>query len=162
MKAARLSLIALGAGTAAFGLIGLLVNASQTHPTNWLTYAVGGLLAHDALLVPLTAAVSVLLVRALPPARAGTMAALFITGSLVLVAIPVLSGKGRLANNPSILPSHRYALDLLIAVAIAWVLVAIAVRTAHATKHPRIGVLRARRLGMPGSIRTASTGDLTA
>lgn len=138
MRAARLSLIAVGAGTAAFGLIGLLVNASQTHPANWLTYAVGGLLAHDALLVPLTAAVSVLLVRALPArARAGTMAALFIAGSLVLVAIPVLSGKGRLANNPSILPSHRYALDLLIAVAITSVLVAIAARaTAQARGLP--------------------------
>lgn len=141
MRAARLSLIVLGAGTAVFGLIGLLVNASQTHPANWLTYAVGGLLAHDALLAPLTAAVSVLLVRALPaPARAGTTAALFIGGSLLLVAIPVLSGKGRLANNPSILPSHHYTLDLLIAVAITWVLVAITaratVRRARATPRP--------------------------
>ena len=136
MRAARLSLIALGAGTAGFGLIGLLVNASQTHPANWLTYLVGGLLAHDALLVPLIAAVSVLLVRALPGrVRGAAMAALFIGGSLVLVAIPVLSGKGRLANNPSILPSHHYALDLLIAVAIAWMLVAIAARaTARAPR----------------------------
>jgi hypothetical protein len=121
----RAALVVLGAATLAFGLGGLLANSEQTKPLNWLEFLVGGLLIHDAVAVPLTALASVLLVRAVPErVRPAAMGALFVSASLVLVAIPVLDGSGRLANNPSILPSHHYARDLLIAIAVVWALAA--------------------------------------
>jgi hypothetical protein len=107
----------------AFGVGGLLANAEETKPLNWLEFLIGGLLIHDAVAVPLTALVSVLLVRTVPArVRPAAMGALFVSASLVLVAIPVLDGSGRLPNNPSILPSQHYGRDLLIAVAVVWAL----------------------------------------
>ena len=80
MRLARISLVGLGAAAFAYGLAGLLRNAAQTDPGSWLTFAAGGLIAHDAVLVPLVALVSVILVRAVPArARAAVTTALFIS-----------------------------------------------------------------------------------
>jgi hypothetical protein len=113
---------AIGMGVATFGVVGLLLASSQTRPLSWLTFFAGSLIVHDAIWAPAIALGSILLVRILPPwLRAPVQATLIVTAALVLVAIPVLGGFGRLASNPSILPGD-YGSDLLKALAVVWVL----------------------------------------
>jgi hypothetical protein len=122
---ARAALVAGGGAVLAFGIGGLLVNASDTHPVNWATFLLGGLIAHDAVAAPLAALVSVLLVRTVPArVRPAATGALFVSASLVLVAIPVVKGAGRNPNNLSILPSHHYGRDLLLCIGVVWLLAA--------------------------------------
>jgi len=62
---------------------------------------------------------SVLLTRAAPASvRAAVQGALIVSCALIAVAIAVVGGFGRLANNPSLLPSDRYGLRLAIALAV--------------------------------------------
>jgi hypothetical protein len=132
----------------AVGVAGVVRHSAQTRPSEWGTYLVGGLLAHDAVIAPVTAVVSWLLVRLLPArVRPAVMAGLFVSASLALVAIPVVGGYGRLANNPSILPSHHYARALLVAVGSVWLLVVAGLtrpwrglrRPIHLPRWPRAG-----------------------
>lgn len=108
-----------GAAVFAVGLAGLLRHARQTRPGSWLTFLVGGLVAHDAVLVPTVAVVSWALVRWVPRSvRPLVMGGLVVAASLIAISVPVVGGYGRLANNPSILPSHHYARNLIVALAV--------------------------------------------
>ncbi len=109
-----------GMGIAAFGLAGLLRHADETMPWNWLTYLVGSLLIHDGLWAPAVGMASLLAVRTVPrrvrPALQGT---LLVSVAVLLVATPVLTGRGRIPNNPSILPGD-YGPDTLKVLAVVW------------------------------------------
>ena len=119
MRAWRAGLWLSGAIVFTVGLAGLLRHSVQTHPDGWLTFLLGGLLAHDLVLAPATAAASWALVRWAPHSvRPALMGGLIVAASLVAVAIPVVGGFGRLPNNPSILPSHHYFVDLLLCLAV--------------------------------------------
>lgn len=88
-----------------FGLAGLLRNAGQTKPESWITWFAGLLVMHDAVLAPAMILASAVLLFVVPSRiRPALQATLLIAGSVVLVAVPVLTGEGRLATNPSILP----------------------------------------------------------
>jgi hypothetical protein len=63
---ARAALVVSGGAVLAFGIAGLLVNHADTDPVNWATFLVAGLIAHDAVAVPIAALVSVVLVRTVP------------------------------------------------------------------------------------------------
>ena len=115
----------LGLGLLAFGIGGLLTNVEGPALTSWLKVFAGGLVAHDALFAPLVVLGSVLLTRAVPArVRAPVQGALIVSFALIAVAIPVVGGYGRLANNPSLLPSDNYGLRLAIALAIVWAITA--------------------------------------
>lgn len=110
----------VGGGILLFGLAGLLRNRELTDPGNALKLLVTALLAHDAVWAWLVAAVGAVLVRSVPRrVRPVVMGALAVSAVLTLVAIPALTGNGRLANNPSILP-RDYGQGLLIALAVTW------------------------------------------
>ena len=85
-----------------------------------------GLLVHDVFFAPLVVLGSVLLVRVVPGrVRAPVQWAFIVSGALVAISIPVVRGTGRLANNPSLLPSEHYGARLLAVVAGVWALAAL-------------------------------------
>ncbi len=111
--------IGLAAGTAifAFGLVGLLRDARQTIPGDWLTWTAGGLVLHDAVLVPAVLAAGYVLSRLVAPAlRAGAQATLAVCAAVALTSVPVLLAEGRRADNPSLLP-HDYGANLALVLA---------------------------------------------
>jgi hypothetical protein len=111
---------AIGMGIVAFGLWGLLGHADQTRPWNWLKFVGGSVVLHDALWAPAVGLASLVLVRVVParirPILQGT---LVVTVAVLLVATPVLTGRGRIPNNPSILPGD-YGPDTLKVLAAVW------------------------------------------
>lgn len=117
---------AVGGGILLFGVLGLLRHQAQTVPSNWLTFVLGAVVAHDALWAPAVGLASLLVVRLIParvrPALQGT---LLVSAAVVLVSIPVLTGRGRNPNNPSILPGH-YGTALLEVLAVVWAAGAVA------------------------------------
>lgn len=115
----RIGLI-VGATIFAIGLVGLLHNARETRPGNWLEYVAGALIAHDALLAPAVLASGFLLTRLVPAAiRSGLQATLAVCGAVALISIPVLKAAGRQPDNPSLLP-HDYGTNLAIVLALVF------------------------------------------
>lgn len=118
-RAFRVGLV-VGGAIMAFGVAGFVRHAEETVPASSLAFLLGALIAHDAVWAWLVAAVSVVLVRVVPRrVRPVVMGALAVSAVLVVVAVPVLTGEGRLANNPSILP-RDYGHGLLAALGCVW------------------------------------------
>jgi hypothetical protein len=81
------------------------------------------LIGHDLFLLPIATAVGVLLVRVVPAwARAWVQAGLVLSAILTVIAIPLLLGVGRVADDPSRLPLD-YPRGLLIVLSAIWVTV---------------------------------------
>jgi hypothetical protein len=117
---------AIGLTIVGFGVAGLLTQLEGPALTSWLKVFVGGLLVHDAIFAPLVVVGSVLLVRVVPASvRAPVQGALIVSCALVAIAIPVVGGYGRLANNPSLLPSDHYGTRLVAALAVVWLVAAV-------------------------------------
>jgi len=117
---------AFGLGIVAFGVGGLLTNLEGPALMSWLKVFAGGLIAHDALFAPLVVLGSVLLARVVPASvRTPVQGALIVSCALIAVAIPVVGGFGRLANNLSLLPSDHYGLRLAGALAVVWATAAV-------------------------------------
>lgn len=117
----------LGSGVLVFGLVNLLARSGVTHPTSWIPFFLGGLVLHDAVLAPLVALAGWLLSRVeprwlRPPLQLGA----YVSFAVALVALPVVGGYGRLANNPTILPDQHYGRNLLLVLAAVWLVVALA------------------------------------
>jgi len=112
---------AVGLAIVAFGVAGLLRNVHGDALLSWAKLLFGGLVVHDGIALPLVALVSVVLVRLAPArVRAPLQGALIVSVVVLLVALPVLTGAGRLANNPSLLPSHRYGVHVLAILGVVW------------------------------------------
>lgn len=122
----------IGLAVIAWGVYGLLDHATVTKPLNWLLFFMGGLIVHDAIVVPCVALISVLIVRVVPTrVRPVVQATLIVGAVLALIAVPVVGGWGRLANNPSLLPLD-YGRNLAIVLGVvAGVGVLLAVRAAR-------------------------------
>jgi hypothetical protein len=108
----------------AYGVRGVLVDAADTHPGELARWIVGAAVVHDLVLVPLVAVTAWGLRRLVPgrwwgPVRVG----LVVTGTLCLVAAPVVAGFGQDPGNPSLLP-RDYPAGLVTAVAVVWLAVA--------------------------------------
>jgi hypothetical protein len=117
------TLLPVGTALIAWGVVGLLRDAASTAPASWLRWFLGGLLAHDLLLAPAIFAVG-LATRRLPAAlRPPTRAALIVSGTLVLLSVPLLLGYGRATQpgNTSLLPGN-YPANLAIALAAVWLI----------------------------------------
>lgn len=118
---------AVGLAIVAFGVAGLLRNVHGDALLSWAKLLVGGIALHDGLALPLVALVSGALVR-LAPARVRPLlqGALVVSVVVVLVALPVLTGAGRLSNNPSLLPNRRYGVHVLAILSVVWLCAAAA------------------------------------
>ena len=117
---------AVGLAIVGFGVGGLLTQLDGRALTSWLKVFGGGLLVHDAIFAPLVVLGSVLLVRVVPASvRAPVQGALIVSGALVAISVPVVGGYGRLANNPSLLPSDAYGVRLVLALAVVWLVAAV-------------------------------------
>jgi hypothetical protein len=110
--------IAAGWALIGYGIVGLLHNATDTHPRNFLAFFVGSALAHDLVLVPLVLAIGWLGLRRMPPAARPALAVtLVVVGPIVLYAYPFIRGYGRDPHNPSLLP-NQYGWALVTTVAL--------------------------------------------
>lgn len=117
------TLLPVGALLIAWGVLGLLRQAASTAPASWLGWFLGGLLAHDLLLAPSIFAVG-LAIRRLPTSlRPPLRAALIVSGTLVLMSVPLLLGYGRATQpgNTSVLPGD-YPANLIIVLVAIWII----------------------------------------
>jgi hypothetical protein len=124
MKTARRTLIAIGALGTTYALIGALTDADVK--AGALIFLIGVLIAHDGILLPVTIAVGALAARFTPlRLRAFVQSALIASLAVTVVAFPLVLGKGRAADNPSLLPLH-YGRGLLEIYTIIWAGAAVA------------------------------------
>ena len=118
MKTARITLIASGTLVMAYAVSGALTDKDVKFGA--LLFLVGVLVFHDALFLPLTIGAGALIGWLVPAALRGTVrAAAVVSLALTVVALPLVLGRGRVPDNPSVLPL-RYGAGLLISYAAIW------------------------------------------
>jgi hypothetical protein len=119
MTAARRWLFGIGGLVMAYAVIGALTDPDVKFGA--LLFLAGVLILHDGILLPLTIGVGVLVGR-YAPQRLRTLirAALVVSLAVTIVAFPLVLGRGRAADNPSLLPLH-YGRGLLGIYAVIWV-----------------------------------------
>ena len=123
MKTARRVLIACGAVVMGYAVSGALTDPDVKFGA--LVFLVAVLVLHDGLLLPLSIGAGFLIGRIIPARlRTPVRAAAVISLALTVVALPLVLGRGRVADNPSILPLD-YGRGLLIAYGIIWVTTAV-------------------------------------
>ena len=124
MRTSRGLLLVAGSGLVAWGVWKLAAFELLDLRTVALWMA-GGVLAHDALIAPLTLLLA-LAARALPRWwRAPAAVGLLVLGSVTLLAIPVLGRLGARADNPTLL-DRNYLLGWAILAALTVAAVAVA------------------------------------
>jgi hypothetical protein len=102
----RLLLGAVGIAMGAFGLLRFLQH-DFGDIVNAVLYLGGGVVLHDAIIAPLTIAVTFVAARFVPgKARVATVVGLVVLLTVTVTAIPVLGAWGRRADNPSLLDRH--------------------------------------------------------
>ncbi|MEU8194456.1 hypothetical protein AB0C10_11825 [Microbispora amethystogenes] len=136
MNAPRLLGYGLGGGLVVAGLAGLVVDARLTDPLGWALWFGGLIVAHDGVLVPLVLLTGVAVGRMREPST--VRAGLIVAAVLSLIALPMVTGFGRRADNPSLLPLD-YGRNLLV------VLSLVALVTALITTAVRLRAKRRRR-----------------
>jgi hypothetical protein len=139
MKTARGILLALGSAVMLYGAWLVL---SRQDPGQWLEVALwlgGGVVAHDLVVSGLVIGACALGARLLPaPWRAPAVIALVVWGGLTIASIPVLSGLGVRADNPTLLDRPYVATWWTIsAIVVAAVVVAGLVRSRPRTVRAR-------------------------
>jgi hypothetical protein len=103
----------------AYAVVGAVTDRSDRIGGH-LIFLVAVLLGHDWVLMPLAIAIGALITRAVPrQARAVTATAAYVSGVLVVVALPLVLGLGRRPDDPSALPLN-YGRGLLISLAVVW------------------------------------------
>jgi hypothetical protein len=114
-----------GALLMGWGVAGLLRHAASTVPASWLRWLLGVLVVQHLLLIPAVLATGYLLGRAPASWRTPLRAALIVSGTLILVSLPLLLGYGRASQpgNTSVLPGN-YAASLAGVLAAVWALAA--------------------------------------
>ncbi|TIC80657.1 hypothetical protein E8D34_18585 [Nocardioides sp. GY 10113] len=128
----RLLLGAAGVLLAAYGAVLLLTRSEVDQLVSLVAWLAGGVLVHDAILAPLAIAVAWVAARLLPTwARGPAAVAGLLIGTLTLLAVPVLGGWGRRADNPSLLDRDYWAGWLLVVavVVVGAVVAALVVRS---------------------------------
>jgi hypothetical protein len=119
MRRVRAGLVAAGGALMVYAVVGAVTDRSDRIGGH-LIFLVAVLLGHDWLLMPLAIAIGALLTRAVPrQARAVTAAAVYVSGALFVVALPLVGGLGRRPDDPSALPLN-YGRGLLISLAVVW------------------------------------------
>ena len=127
MTAARRWLFAIGGLVMGYAVIGALGDPDVKGGV--LLFLAAGLVAHDGVLLPLTIGAGVLVGRFAPPRlRTAVRAALVVSLAVTIVAFPLVLGRGRAADNPSLLPLH-YGRGLLEIYGLIWATTAAVVVT---------------------------------
>ena len=107
-----------------WGAVGLVRGLGGAGLEPYGRFALGGVVVHDLLLAPLVVVAGVLLVRVVPAAvRDLVQAGLVVSGTVTVLAVPVLLGYGRQADDPSTLPLD-YGRGLLVTLAVVWAVLA--------------------------------------
>ncbi|MEV7597193.1 hypothetical protein AB0O91_07340 [Kitasatospora sp. NPDC089797] len=98
---------ALSAGLAAtgFGLYGLLSDPFVTAPAGVLWWAVGALVLHDGLWLPVVCLTGALVAAAGPERPAVLRGWLIVAAAVTAVGLPAVALAGRNTGNPTLLPS---------------------------------------------------------
>jgi hypothetical protein len=101
-----------------WGVRGALHHDLHTRPGQLVRFLLGGALAHDLLLAPAVLLIGTLIARTVRGRwRAPLQAALFISGTVVLFAFPLVRGYGRIHRNPTSLP-HDYGANVAVVLAV--------------------------------------------
>lgn len=141
MTTVRRGLIALGALVMTYAMAGALADGDVK--SGVLLFLIGVLVAHDGILLPVTIGVGVAIGRFVPlRLRAAVRAASLACLAVTIVAFPLVLGRGRAVDNPSLLPLD-YGRGLLETYVIIWVGAAVAAVV--------VRVRRDRRARRPGS-----------
>ncbi len=129
MTAARRLLVAAGALVMGYAVVSALADP-EVRPLGVLVFLVGVLAAHDAVLLPLAVGAGALIGRFVPaPDRATVRAAGLCSLAVAVVAVPLVLGYGRTADDPSVLPlPYGRGLAAVLGVIWATALAAIVVR----------------------------------
>ncbi|GAA1287746.1 hypothetical protein Psi02_70380 [Planotetraspora silvatica] len=148
-----------GAGGALIitGLAGLLVDAARTHPFGWALWFGGLIVAHDALVVPVVLAVGAAFAVLREPFRSPARAGLVVAAVVCLVALPMVLGIGRRADNPSLLPLD-YGRNLIAVLTVIALAAASAMAVSHLRTRPeaRTRVLLGAAAGLTGGLLVSS------
>ncbi|WP_371494390.1 hypothetical protein OG871_04700 [Kitasatospora sp. NBC_00374] len=123
MRTLRAVLVLAGLALTGYGLYGLLTDHFVQHPLEIAEWAVGGLLLHDGLWVPLICVLGATLARS-TPVRTGLVLAAAVTA----VALPAVLRAGVDGGNPTVLPlpylrNWLLALAAIAVVATVWALI---------------------------------------
>jgi hypothetical protein len=135
----RAALIAVGAVVMGYAVLGAATDP-DLKPGGVVLFLAAVLVAHDAVLVPLTIAVGALVGRFAPPwSQPSIRAAAIVSLAVSVVALPLVLGHGRSADNPSILPL-AYGRGLLLVLAATWIAALVSAAFAHArSNRPKQG-----------------------
>jgi hypothetical protein len=112
---ARFTAYAVGTAFIGLGLWGLLTG-TDTNPAGWAVWFAGAAIVHDGIIAPCVLLVGALTTRLPSSYRRRVQGTLLIGGAVSLMALPVVLGKGRRADNLSILPL-AYGRNLVIVLA---------------------------------------------
>lgn len=137
MTAARRVLIGAGAILIGYALLGAVTDPDVRLLGTGI-FLIAVLVLHDGVLLPLTIGAGALLGRLPAPVRTPARLAAVVTLAVGVVALPLVLGYGRAADNPSVLPLD-YGRGLLLTLAVIWlpaVLVAIVRVRRAAGKEP--------------------------
>lgn len=138
-RAVRVAAIVCGVGISAYGAVGLVGSTDLHALRSAATWFVGGNLVHDALIAPATLLVGAVVARLSPAVvRAYLQAALIISAGVVLITLPLLSGRGYDARNPSALPLN-YPRGLAVTLIGVWLVVGIIAAGRITLSHRRSG-----------------------
>jgi hypothetical protein len=121
----RAALIALGTIVMGYAVLGAATDP-DLKPGGVVLFLATGLVAHDAVFLPLTIAAGALIARLTPRwARPSVSVAAIVSLAVGLAALPLVLGYGRSADNPSILP-RAYGHGLLLVVTLIWAVALVA------------------------------------
>jgi hypothetical protein len=139
MRVLRAVLALAGLAVAGYGGW-LLVDTGLDNLRATLTWLVGGVIAHDALLAPATIGVVSVASRFLPTwLRGPATVGLVVLGTVTIAAIPVLGRFGARADNPTLLDRNYVAGWLVLAgVVLIGVVAAAVARRPRAAERPRV------------------------
>jgi hypothetical protein len=113
--------IAVGWTVIGFGTVGALNSVwLRDRPGDLVRWLLGGLVLHDAVLVPLVTVAGLLVAKLAPRWLRGPIdVALVLSGLVLLFAYPLLRAFGRRESNPSILPLD-YGRNVAIVLLLIW------------------------------------------
>jgi hypothetical protein len=134
MRIVRRGLIAAGTLVMGYAVVGALTDP-DVKPVGVLVLLAGVVIGHDAVLLPVMIGVGVLIGCVVPAGdrtavRAGALCSLAVT----VVALPLVLGSGRIADNPSVLPLP-YGRGLATVLLMIWTVALAAIVVRRIRKH---------------------------
>jgi hypothetical protein len=114
--------LVLGASFVAFGLIGIWLDRTDTHPVELVGWLGSAGVVHDAMLAPIVVGLAWLTGRLPPSSRTPVRLGLAMSALVTAIAWPLVRRWGAAASNPSLLPLD-YTRNLISVLTGIWVVV---------------------------------------